>query len=106
MQIESTNHSLVVGNIIRFTTTGILPTGLALAIDYYVVGTTANTFFVSISLDGVAVIYTYDGIGTGTHYWQSGVAMNRIYDDILDDLDDTLGDIEKNRRVIIEINYE
>jgi len=26
--------------------------------------------------------------------------------DILDDLDDTLGDIEKNRRVIIEINYE
>ena len=26
--------------------------------------------------------------------------------DILDDLDDTLGDIEKNRSVIIEINYE
>ena len=26
--------------------------------------------------------------------------------DILDDLYDTLGDIEKNRRVIIEINYE
>ena len=26
--------------------------------------------------------------------------------DILDDLDDTLGDIEKNRRVIIEIKYE
>jgi hypothetical protein len=26
--------------------------------------------------------------------------------DILDDLDDTLGDIETNRRVIIEINYE
>jgi hypothetical protein len=27
-------------------------------------------------------------------------------DDILDDLDDTLVDIEKNRSVIIEINYE
>ena len=26
--------------------------------------------------------------------------------DILDDLDDTLGDIEKNRRVIIEIYYD
>ena len=26
--------------------------------------------------------------------------------DILDDLDDTLGDIETSRRVIIEINYE
>ena len=26
--------------------------------------------------------------------------------DILDDLDDTLGDIETNRRVIIEIKYE
>ena len=27
-------------------------------------------------------------------------------DDILDDLDDTLDGIKKNRRVIIEINYE
>jgi hypothetical protein len=27
-------------------------------------------------------------------------------DDILDDLDDTMGDIEQNRSVIIEINYE
>ena len=107
MQIESTNHNLVEGNSIRFTTTGILPTGLASETNYYVVGTiTANTFFVSISPGGDEVIYTNDGIGTGTHYWQSGVAMNRIYVDILDDLDDTLGDIENKRRVIIEINYE
>jgi len=106
IQIESTNHSLDEGDVIRFTTTDTLPTGLALATDYYVVGTTANTFFVSISLDGVAVIYTYDGIGTGTHSWQRVTYSSTRYTDILDDLDDTLDGIKKNRRVIIEINYE
>jgi len=107
MQIESTNHNLVEGNIIRFTTTGILPTGLASETNYYVVGTiTANTFFVSISLGGDEVIYTNDSIGNGTHSWQNAYALLNRIGDILDDLDDTLGDIENKRRVIIEINYE
>ena len=38
IQIESTNHSLDEGDVIRFTTTDTLPKGLALATDYYVVG--------------------------------------------------------------------
>jgi len=113
MQIESTNHNLVEGNIIRFTTTGMLPTGLASATDYYVVGTPSTTtdstgnilFFVSDTENGTRIAYIDPG--TGTHSWQSAIiALNRIYYDILDDLDDTLRDIENKRRVIIEINYE
>ena len=74
MQIESTNHSLDEGDVIRFTTTDTLPTGLALATDYYVVGTPAtNTFFVSATESGTPIVYT-DG-GTGTHSWQSSITL-------------------------------
>ena len=77
IQIESTNHSLDEGDVIRFTTTDTLPTGLALATDYYVVGTpSTNTFFVSATESGTPIVYT-DG-GTGTHSWQSAIALNRI----------------------------
>jgi len=77
MQIESTNHSLDEGDVIRFTTTDTLPTGLALATDYYVVGTPAtNTFFVSEAESGTPIVYT--DAGTGTHSWQSAIALNRI----------------------------
>ena len=74
IQIESTNHSLDEGDVIRFTTTDTLPTGLALATDYYVVGTPAtNTFFVSATESGTPIVYT-DG-GTGTHSWQIAIAI-------------------------------
>ena len=74
IQIESTNHSLDEGDVIRFTTTDTLPTGLALATDYYVVGTpSTNTFFVSATESGTPIVYT-DG-GTGTHSWQSSIAL-------------------------------
>jgi len=77
IQIESTNHNLDEGDVIRFTTTDTLPTGLALATDYYVVGTPAtNTFFVSATESGTPIVYT-DG-GTGTHSWQSAIALNRL----------------------------
>ena len=77
IQIESTNHSLDEGDVIRFTTTDTLPTGLALATNYYVVGTpSTNTFFVSATESGTPIVYT-DG-GTGTHSWQSSIALNRI----------------------------
>ena len=77
IQIESTNHGLNEGDVIRFTTTDTLPTGLALATDYFVVGTpSTNTFFVSEDESGTPIVYT-DG-GTGTHSWQSAIALNRI----------------------------
>ena len=74
IQIESTNHSLDEGDVIRFTTTDTLPAGLALATDYYVVGTqSTNTFFVSATESGTPIAYT-DG-GTGTHSWQIAFAL-------------------------------
>ena len=77
IQIESTNHGLNEGDVIRFTTTDTLPTGLALATDYFVVGTpSTNTFFVSEDESGTPIVYT-DG-GTGTHSWQSAIALNSI----------------------------
>jgi hypothetical protein len=113
MRIESTNHNLNEGDVIRFTTSlgGTLPTGLVLETDYYVRDdpfSTGDTFYVSTSVAGTRIVYT-DGciLCSGIHFWSSeDMGLYRIYDDILDDLDDTLGDIEKNRRVIIEINYE
>ncbi|MDC0078328.1 SBBP repeat-containing protein [Deltaproteobacteria bacterium] len=76
IQIESTNHSLDEGDVIRFTTTNTLPTGLAMYTDYYVVGTPAtNTFFVSEAESGTPIVYT--DAGTGTHSWQSAIALNR-----------------------------
>ncbi|MDP7465811.1 MAG: hypothetical protein QF795_05795, partial [Candidatus Marinimicrobia bacterium] len=77
IQIESTNHSLDEGDVIRFTTTDTLPTGLAMYTDYYVVGTPAtNTFFVSATESGTPIVYT--DAGTGTHSWQSAIALNRF----------------------------
>ncbi len=74
IQIESTNHSLDEGDVIRFTTADTLPAGLALATDYYVVGTpSTNTFFVSATESGTPIAYT-DG-GTGTHSWQIAFAL-------------------------------
>jgi len=78
MQIESTNHSLDEGDVIRFTTTDTLPTGLALATDYYVVGApSTNTFFVSATESGTPIVYT-DG-GTGTHSWQIAMSSNGLF---------------------------
>ena len=77
LEIRSTGHGLDIGDVIRFTTTGTLPTGLALATDYYVVGTPAtNTFFVSATESGTPIVYT--DAGTGTHSWQNAIALNRI----------------------------
>jgi len=77
LEIRSTGHGLDIGDVIRFTTTGTLPTGLALSTDYYVVGTpSTNTFFVSEAESGTPIVYT--DAGTGTHSWQSAIALNRI----------------------------
>ena len=64
IQIESTNHSLDEGDVIRFTTTGTLPTGLALSTDYYVVAVPINnSFYVSATESGTPIVYTDEGTG-------------------------------------------
>lgn len=65
------NQSLWTGQLVRFTTTGTLPTGLSLATDYYLVRVTDSTFKVATtranaSLDGGTTI-DITGTGTGTH---------------------------------------
>jgi len=60
-----TGHGLSVNDTIRFTTTGALPTGLAINTTYYVKTVlSANTFTVSTSLGGAAV--TTSGTQSGT----------------------------------------
>jgi len=74
LEIRSTGHGLDVGDVIRFTTTGTLPTGLALSTDYFVVAVPINnSFFVSATESGTPIVYT-DG-GTGTHSWQIAIAL-------------------------------
>jgi hypothetical protein len=64
-----TGGQLGTGALIRFTTTGTLPAGLALLTDYYAIRVTDNTFKVATSLAnaeaGTAVDIT--DTGTGTH---------------------------------------
>jgi len=62
LDIRSSGHNLDVGDVIRFTTTGTLPSGLALSTDYYVVAVPANnSFFVSETKDGTPIVYCEDG---------------------------------------------
>ena len=62
-----TAHGLTIGQPIRLTTTGILPSGLAPNIPYYVVAAnfTSNTFSVSATEGGTAITTT--GTQSGTH---------------------------------------
>jgi hypothetical protein len=62
-----TNHGLKAGSPIRFTTTGALPTGMAVGTTYYVIATglTANAFQFSTSVGGSAV--NTSGTQSGTH---------------------------------------
>jgi hypothetical protein len=60
------SHGLVDGKIVSFpsiTTT----TGIVINKPYYVVGATANTFQVSLTLGGSAIVLTTDGTGTVTY---------------------------------------
>ena len=60
-----TSHGLSVNDTIRFTTTGALPTGLAINTTYYVKEVlSANTFTVSASAGGAAI--TTSGTQSGT----------------------------------------
>jgi hypothetical protein len=60
------NHGLNNGDVVIFTTTGALPTGLTPATTlYYVVNAATNTFQVSATLNGSAITTT--GTQSGTH---------------------------------------
>ena len=64
--ITSTAHGYAIGQRVRFSTTGQLPTGLVPGTDYWVVATVAaNTFSVAATSGGTAITTT--GTQSGTH---------------------------------------
>lgn len=69
-------HGLTEGSIVRFTTTGSLPTGLLVDTDYYVVETiTSGSFSVSTTPGGAALDTTLAGSGTSS---ATGTPAGRI----------------------------
>jgi hypothetical protein len=70
------NHGLAVNDTIRFTTTGALPTGLAINTTYYVKEVlSANTFTVSASAGGAAITTSGTQSGTQTALVWYGTAV-------------------------------
>jgi hypothetical protein len=61
----ATGHKLLTNDIIKFTTTGALPTGLTAGTSYYAIYLTADTFSVATSLNGSAI--TTSGTQSGIH---------------------------------------
>ena len=71
-----TGHGLSVNDTIRFTTTGALPTGLAINTTYYVKTVlSANTFTVSASAGGAAITTSGTQSGTQTALVWYGTAV-------------------------------
>lgn len=62
-------HGLSVNQVVQFTTSGALPTNFALATNYYIVSVpTADTFTVSATYGGIAILA--GSAGSGTHNWK------------------------------------
>jgi hypothetical protein len=64
--ITINNHGLSNRDIVRFSTTGTLPSPLNNTTNYYVINSTTNTFQVSTSLDGTVIDLTTAGSGANT----------------------------------------
>lgn len=65
-----TGHTLSNGDIVVFTTTGALPTGITAGTSYYVVNAATNTFQISATSGGAAI--NTSGSQSGTHTGTSG----------------------------------
>lgn len=68
--ITATAHGLVLDNVITFTTTGTLPTGLSAGTRYWVVNPAADTFQISSTQGGAAITFAADD--TLTHTVEGG----------------------------------
>ena len=66
--VSFTAHGLINADSVQFTTTGVLPTGLSTATNYFVIaaGLTANSFEVSLTVGGTAIVTsgTQSGVQT------------------------------------------
>ncbi len=77
--IGEVGHGFSDGDIIIFTTTGTLPVGLALATNFYVVNSAADTYKVSLTKRGSVVDIT-GALGGGIHTatLQPAVSINSV----------------------------
>jgi microcystin-dependent protein len=67
-------HGFVNGDVIYFSTTGALPTGISADTRYFVVAATTNTFQISSTSGGAAI--NTSGTQSGTHtVWQAPYAL-------------------------------
>ena len=71
-------HGLVVGDMVRLTTTGSLPTGLSAGATYYVVSATSSTFQLSSTPRGPPIATS--GTQSGTHtLYRVGRSLTRAF---------------------------
>lgn len=68
-RVNKVAHTLLDNDIVSFTTTGVLPTGITAGVQYYVINRTADDFQISTSLGGSAVGLS----GTPSGTWAVGV---------------------------------
>lgn len=73
---SSTAHGMQNGNRVSLSTTGALPTGLAVNTIYYLVGVAANTFQLAATWGGAAIATTGSQSGVHTWYNQSASPYN------------------------------
>lgn len=64
--ITETGHGRINNDVVQFTTTGALPTGLSVATNYYIINATTNTYQLSISPITQTAINT-SGSQSGIH---------------------------------------
>jgi hypothetical protein len=77
-EVTLTSHGFAAGDVIRFTTTGALPTGMSISEKYFVIATdlTANSFKFSVTLGGTALETT----GTQSGVQKVGKVTGRVGD--------------------------
>lgn len=63
-------HGLQSGSVMKFTTTGTLPSGLSTTATYYLIDVEDDVFKVSLEPDGTSVAISSQGTGTHSYYGQ------------------------------------
>lgn len=89
--ITCNNHGLNNGDAVIFTTTGALPTNVTAATQFFVINATQNTFQISTTLNGTAVVSTGSQSGTHTlHTHAKNVSATLAVDDPVSSTDHSI----------------
>ena len=79
--VTSVAHGFVNGDVVSFAFPIVSTTGISINTAYFVVGATANTFQVSLTSGGVAIVLTTNGSGTlarAVTFTDVGDTVNRV----------------------------